>query len=182
MGADGSAPTPVPSGGGDAIEPSWSPDGGRIAFSSNRTHSGYTINVMNVDGSGLRELTNDSNGFPADGFSRAVSPSWSPDGREIAFAGLRDGKIYVMNADGSAPRPLTSGPGHDLAPSWSPDGAEIAFASDRDGNYEIYVMHADGSTPTRLTNSPGADLEPKWSPDGQLIAFTSERDGNQEIY
>src|SRR5256885_1982623 len=175
MGADGSAPTVVWSGGGDALEPSWSPDGGRIAFASNRTRNGFAISVMNVDGSGLTQLTNDHDDFP----------SWSPDGQAIAFARPRDlyyWDLLVMNADGSALRRLTSGPSSDLQPSWSPDGAEIAFSSDRDGNFEIYVMHADGSAPTRLTSSPGADVQPTWSPDGQLIAFTSERDGNQEIY
>src|SRR5256885_1752386 len=175
MGADGSAPTVVWSGGGDALEPSWSPDGGRIAFASNRTRNGFAINLMNVDGSGLTQLTNDHDDFP----------SWSPDGRAIAFASLRDGnhwEIFVMNADGSALRRLTSGPSSDVGPSWSPDGAEIAFSSDRDGNFEIYVMHADESAPTRLPSSPGADVPPTRSPDGQLIAFTSERDGNQEIY
>ena len=87
---------------------------------------------MNADGSGVTRLTgNDA----VDG-----SPSWSPDGRRIAFDSTRDGnrEIYVMNADGSGVTRLTHNPADDGYPAWSPDGRHIAFDSDRDGNREIY--------------------------------------------
>ena len=104
------------------------------------------------------------------------SPSWSPDGRHIAFTSQRYGnrEIHVMDSDGSNPRRLING----NSPSWSPDGRHIAFES----SLGIHVMGSDGSNPRRLTDSPAYDYQPSWSPDGQHIAFESNRDGNREIY
>ena len=112
------------------------------------------------------------------------APSWSPDGRSIAFTSFHNGigDIYVMDTLGGGRRRLTTDPAHDDLPSWSPDGKRIAFVSDRDGELEIYVMNADGSNQTRLTFSPGADYGPSWSPDAKRIAWRSDRDGNAEIY
>ena len=155
--------------------PWWSPDGKKIAFSSNRGGA-REIYVMNANGSEQKRLTNNP-GYDS-------RPSWSPDGKMIAFVSDKDGneEIFVMNADGSEQRNLTNNPAPDSRPSWSPDGKMIAFTSDRDGNKEIYVMNADGSEQRNLTNNPARDLEPSWSPDGKKIAFASKRDGNGEIY
>ena len=149
---------------------------GVIAFQSNRDGN-YEIYVMNGDGTGLTNLTNN----PADD----SGPVWSPDGKQILFTSSRDGnnEIYVMNADGSAQTNLTNDPATDgevgggglLQIDWSPDGKKILFASDRDGNSEIHVMNADGSAPINLTNNPAHDIFPKWSVDGTQIGFT--RDG-----
>ena len=145
---------------------------GRIAFYSNRDGNNE-IYVMNGDGSGLNNLTNN----PADDYE----PAWSPDGKKIAFWSNRDGnnEVYVMNADGSDQTNLTNNPADDGGAStfWSPDGKKIVFASDRDGNRDVFVMNADGTNPTNLTNNPAADDLPAWSPDGAKIAFTSDRGG-----
>ena len=149
---------------------------GLIAFHSDRDGHRDDIYVMNADGSDVRRLTNNS---VADWF-----PSWSPDGRRIAFASARDGDfdIYVMNADSSDVRPLTDNSAWDGDPSWSPDGRRIAFMSDRDGDNDIFVMNADGSGVRRLTDNSAYDGDPSWSPDGGRIAFTSARDGDRDIF
>jgi Tol biopolymer transport system component len=152
----------------------WSPDGSRLLFVSEQGDGGASIRVIGVDGTGQRQLTDDR--------ARNLSPAWSPDGRQVAFASDRDGTsaVYVIAADGTNVRRLTSGP--DYHPDWSPDGARIVFGSDRDGDREIYVMDSDGSNVRRLTASPARDDYPRWSADNRSITFVSYRDGNNEIY
>lgn len=148
---------------------------GTIVFQSNRDGNNE-VYVMEGDGSGLANLTND---LAEDG-----APFWSPDGKQIAFQSLRDGnsEVYVMNADGSNPTRLTNDPSDDAVDGWSPDGKKILFHTNRDGNYEVYAMNADGTDQTNLTNNSAGDEIPDWSPDGTKIAFMSDRDGNPEIY
>ena len=165
---------------------SWSPDGKKIAFNSEGDvtkvdfSSGEDVNleiyVINVDGTEQRRLALDGR------------PSWSPDGKKIAFSPFRsnrdvNGEIYVINVDGTEQKRLTNNPAEDYFASWSPDGKKIAFWSDRDGNDEIYVMNSDGTEQKNLTKNPARDFNPFWSPDGKKIAFNSNRDGDfREIY
>ena len=103
------------------------------------------------------------------------SPAWAPDGKQIAFVSDRDGdwEIYVMSADGSGQRRITSSAGVDRQPAWSPDGKRIAFESDRTGNFDIYVINSDGTDERRLVGRPGSnEYEPIWSPDGDRLACT----------
>ena len=149
---------------------------GKIAFASDRDGN-FEIYVMNQDGSGQTNITNNS--------GNDCNPNWSPDGSKITFQSNRDGnlEIYVINPDGSNLTKLTaSGTSSNTTPAWSPDGSKIAFQSFRDGPSQIYVMNADGSNQTRLTNHAGYDYFPTWSPLGNQIGFSSNRDGNLEIY
>ena len=104
-------------------------------------------------------------------------PAWSPDGTHIAFISNRTGplKVWVMRADGTEPRQLTTGADEDDAPAWSPDGRRIAFVRILQGDAELFVMREDGSELRRLTTSPGADIHPQWAPDGRRLLFNSAR-------
>ncbi len=93
--------------------------------------------------------------------------------------------VYVMRADGSEQKQLTTKPGPEFDPSWSPDGKQLVYRDSSKGinhDDEIYVMNADDSGKRNLTNNPANDWGPAWSPDGSKIAFESRRDGNYEIY
>ena len=121
--SDGSGRTRLTDSRSSDQYPSWSPDGSKIAFSSDRDGilDVPEIYVMNADGTNQTRLT--------DNRSEDEFPKWSPDGGRIVFASARDGnfEIYVMNADGKNQVRLTNEPTTDLSPSFSPDGSKILF-------------------------------------------------------
>ncbi len=188
MNTDGSGQTNLTNSsgwdGGPPGPPSWSADGSKIAFASDRTGN-FEVYVMNADGSDVTRLTDDP--FP-DG-----APAWSPDGKRIVFSSWRDlnPELYVMDADGSHPVRLTDNPGWDQFPAWSPGGSRIAFQSTRgDPNpagcvpgciVNIYAMSPDGTRVTQLTND-GVSSRPDWSPDGAHIAYELYDSNAFEIY
>jgi TolB protein len=154
---------------GDACGPVWSHDGKKIAFyefALPNPSRNPAIWVMDADGGNPKRLT-----------EHALSPSWSPDDRKIAFASDRAGKfqIFAMNSDGSNVRRLTEDKGEDSAPAWAPDGASIVFVSDREGEHPaLFLMAADGSQQHRLVFSKRQDFcFPAWSLDGRVIAFSA---------
>ena len=176
MDANGSGPRNLTQNPANDVRPAWSPDGRSIAFVSSRSPSSRCkpgpgrcwrdydrqseIYVMNADGSRKRNLTRD----------RASDdlPTWSPDGRRIAFLhgrGRGRGQLYVVNADGSGLRNLGRIAGPALFASqlvWSPDGRTIYFGR--------YLVSTDGSGARKLPYIP---LIAVWSPDGRQIAFVN---------
>lgn len=149
---------------------------GSIFFSD---RDGDNINepyIRYPDGS-FEPLTDITDWDDIDWDAKDGMPSWSPDGRRIAFMSHRDGDfdVYVMNDDGSNVHPLTHNDSDDYFPAWSPDGSRMAFVS-RKG---IYVMNADGSDVQQLTDNEYGDDVPAWSPDGRRIALNSRRGGGE---
>jgi len=167
-------------------EPDWSPDGSKIAFrseSSGPFGAFGRIWVVNADGSGLRQLSSDTEEYTYD-----AQPAWSPDGSTVLFA--RSGELYTVGADGTGEALLMSCRLACADPTWSPDGRRIAYVTLTDadgdgvaeGHMDIYVMNADGSGSQRLTTTAAQDDSPAWSPDGTQIVFRRAADGNSQLY
>jgi Tol biopolymer transport system component len=154
------------------------PSGDDIAFVSSRDGD-YAIYLMDADGSGEGRVTDERGDTSTGaGVQFQTDPAWSPDGTRIAFASAREGTfdVYVMNADGTDTKRLTSTNENDRGPSWSPDGSRIAFSRSSDGG-QVWVMNADGTGARRLTDELAEEGEPSWSPDGRWIAYTHRASG-----
>jgi Tol biopolymer transport system component len=160
MNSDGSGAEQLTFADAAATGAAWSPDGTRIAFT--RCRDSCDVYVMDADGRNVRRLTHGDP--PGD-----ESPTWSPDGRAIAFADI-DG-IFAIGPGGVWSR-ITDGPADDADPAWSPDGGEIAFDGSRGlFNGDIYAVSVTGKGMHQLTDSAPLDSHPSWSPDGRSIAF-----------
>ncbi len=141
--------------------PTWSPDGTKIAFVSQRSAGGFALSVMNADGTNKVEITPLNNGGTL---------SWSPDGNRIAFQDNND--IFVVNADGSNRQILVNNPAFDGEPAWSPDGSKILFVSNRLQQFfgRLYTIKPDGTDLRALASDNGfTDFSPDWSPTGNKI-------------
>jgi len=170
---DGSSQTTIT----DGNDPTWSPDGTRLAFH----RPGYCdyyyyypcydggIFAINQDGTGEARLTTESQDRDA---------AWRPDGTRIAFARYAGGQyaLHLVNPSGSGLTRLTPTTGiiSADAPSWSPDGSRLAFTCQVvSGNLDLCVINADGTGLSRVTTDTARDARPTWSPDGTRIAFTT---------
>ena len=149
MGADGSNLRVLTPGEANEQVPTFSPDGKRLLFYSDRTGKDQ-LYTMRPDGGDVRRVA--STAFTDN------AGSWSPDGKRIAFTSDRgEGvDIYVMDADGTHVRRLTNLHATARAPVWSPDGNQILFSVDGVGPSAIFVVRADGTGLERLTGSPVA--------------------------
>lgn len=183
MNADGSGVQDLTAHPGDYVSLSVSPDGGRVAFTSTRSGQSQ-VWVMNTDGSGLSQLTH---------MTSAGAPRWSPDGSRIAFQGTEQHDlrvhVYVMNADGSNPRNVSSPAAGSCSPGdtrtrieligWIPDG-RVAFSRYvcLEG-YRFYTVMPDGTGFARTD----LDLnDAYWSPDGSRVAFNRREEGITGVY
>jgi hypothetical protein len=134
--------------------------------------------------------------FPLESLHNVSSPTWSPDGTQLAFAGIaRSGTwdLYtIRRRDGEITR-LTRDVYADGAPDWSPDGRTIVFTSDRTPygrpgsdpgrtSSNLFLLDLASGRITYLTNGRWTDLAPRWSPDGQRLLFASDREGAFDLY
>lgn len=177
---------------------SWSPDGAQLVYRRIVNHGGAyfrgngDIFLINVDGTGNRNITNDDT-------EHARNPSFAPEGQSIVYDAFVGEQLFIVTvkADGSAKARIEIGQSHAFAPSWSPDGQWIAHLRQAEDEYtDLWVMRPDGSGARNLTQSRAKGYAPigdriqhwqygtSWSPDGQFIAFTAdyEEEGNVDIY
>jgi Tol biopolymer transport system component len=172
--------------------PSWSPDGKLIVFSTLQPGKKATLSLMAPNGGGVRQLV--STPLPATGQESGLnSPSFSPDGKQIAFVWIKraGSAIFTINTSGGELKQLTpwkNGVADKI--DWSPDGSRIGFSSPEFGrpgvSSNVFTVRADGSGGLlKLTDSRGGNINNGfdcWSPDGTKIAFASNRNGTYEIY
>ena len=113
-----------------------------------------------------------------------ISPSWSPNGQELAYVSFEARKpvVYVHDVYSGKRRVLANFKGNNSAPVWSPDGRSLAVTLSRDGGSQIYLIAAQGGEPRRLMQSNSIDTEPAFYPDGSAFYFVSDRGGSPQIY
>jgi len=179
------------------LDPRWSPDGTRIAFVSTsfarRWHI-FVVPVRNGGSTGPAERITDDNDsrlprYYYSRFDHFLSPSWSPDGRELLIISNRghvwgSGGIWRMEARAASPmREIRNEETNWKArPDWSPDGKRVVYSSYAGGQRnQLWLTTADGGDPFQLTYCPCDHSAPRWSPDGRRIAFISNEAGNVSL-
>jgi Tol biopolymer transport system component len=175
----GGGPTHIPNTQGNYYDPAVSPDGQWVTFDHAEIPNPADIWVINIDGTGLTNLTDSLAG-------NEFSSEWSPDGTKIAYVRQEDGQccdsdIWIMNADGSGQTNVTNTPDYSEGfPDWSPDGSRIIFDRSENlnvagdfGPRDIATINVDGTGFQNLTNDPTtSQSDPAFSPDGTQILYS----------
>ncbi|MHB9031722.1 MAG: TolB family protein [Anaerolineae bacterium] len=155
---------------GRESDPSWSGDGTRLAFVSDKDGN-HEIYSIDRNGTNLVRLTNDTR--------EDNDPAWSPDGALIAFTRWTDNtpSIWIMNQNGTNPQRLTFS--YDTQPSWSPDGKKIVFtrSTTQTGSLDIYVINRNGTNAAALVNTSANESSPAFARDGVTLAYLSNNNG-----
>lgn len=152
----------------------------RIAYVLVQRHSyrnvRYTLEVADADGYQPKPILVSHQPI--------LSPSWSPDGRKLAYVSFeqRRPQIYVTDVATGSRTLVTSFSGINGAPAWSPDGRQLAIVLSKSGRPKIYVINLASKQLRQVTTGMGIDTEPSWAPDGRSILFTSDRGGSPQIY
>ena len=139
-------------------------------------NSKYALMVADADGWGPRTVVNSTEPL--------MSPSWSPDGRSLAYVSFEGGNsaVYIQDISTGAREKVASFRGINGAPNFSPDGNRLALTLSKGGNPDVYVMDLASKHLTQVTTHFGIDTEPSWSADGASLYFTSDRGGRPQIY
>jgi len=178
--SSGGTPEALASTGEDAISPSISNQGNRLAYVRWKPDSNLWRTL------GPKSTAQDSSPTKLIASTRQdYEPHISPDGKRIVFASDRSGsnEVWISDSEGLNPIQLTDFDGAQTAsPHWSPDGQRIAFDSNARGDFNVYILSAEGGSPRLLTKEASEDWGPTWSRDGRWVYFSSNRSGSWQVW